>query len=543
MVPSNDSSGDNEIDPELEKEINEHAQVAFGALENGPSWLAVQEFEWLVESWTELAGPYDDHTMVQRAWLAKALLADQRPEEAAEQQRVLVAHRTAVLGPDDYATLAMRGQLAQTLARGGNPLEAIELLRPLLEDRTRLFGADDPTVFDTLGNLGEALLLAKQSEEGVEVYTDLLARRTAALGEWHPDCLRTSLNLAAGRAQRCDDDAEALDILTKNLEHQAEGEGWESESVYVSRAHIAYFHRTRGNYEEAELMYASLHEDCTQVLGAEHPLTVQYERWLANIRAEIRNLQIAEESTSSDEWWEESDEGAHWLMLDDLVRKVWGESFVALAERDAFDPENPSLTRPTPSVQDVRGFARLVASAVQLLHAEDLGALESRGLLEIGKAPVIHDGQLPSIGVDDGFGFPGVQFENNWRIRHVDGSNGFDGWSWIGDEETDIEFVQDLLQVLSMIPSSSWDQLTAARRVCLAADLGEILRISLDADSDEGCSTDLAATVLIQVCAGRNGLLDVAQLAGEALGGRRGELFFKQYIESCRRLSGRLRRA
>ncbi len=289
MVPRDDSFDDNEIDPELEEEINEHAQVAFGALENGPSWLAVQEFEWLVETWTEVAGPYDDHTMVQRAWLAKALLAANRSEEAAEQQRVLVAHRTAVLGPDDHATLAMRGQLAQTLARSGNPTEAIELLRPLLKDRTRLFGADHPTVFDTLGNLGEALLLAELPEEGVEVYADLLARRTAALGEWHPDCLRTSLNLAVGRSQCCDDDAEALDILTKNLEHQAEGKGWESDSVYVSRAHIANFHRTRGNYEEAELMYASLRDDCTQVLGEEHPLTVRYEWQLAEVRKEHRD--------------------------------------------------------------------------------------------------------------------------------------------------------------------------------------------------------------------------------------------------------------
>jgi tetratricopeptide (TPR) repeat protein len=535
MVPRDDSSGDNEIDPELEKEINEHAQVAFGALENGPSRLAVQEFEWLVETWTELAGPFDDHTMVQRAWLAKALLADQRPEEAAEQQRVLVAHRTAVLGPDDHATLAMRGQLAQTLARGGNPTEAIELLRPLLDDRTRLFGADHPTVFDTLGNLGEALLLAKQSEEGVEVYTDLLARRTAALGEWHPDCLRTSLNLAAGRSQCCDDDAEALDILTKNLEHQAEGEGWESESVYVSRAHIAYFHRNRGNYEEAELMYASLHEDCTQVLGAEHPLTVQYERWLANIRAEIRNVQIAEESTSSDEWWEggtdweDSDEGAHWLMLDDLVRKVWGESFVALLERGAFDPESPAPTSPTPGVQDVRGFARLVASAVQTLHAKDAQDFRS-GLVPISFFRTC-----------DGFTDPGSSIEENWQVRQFAGSNGFDGWIPTDSDDTDYEFVCELLQVLAMIPSASWDQLTPARRICLAADLGELIRISID--TEEGALNGLAATVLLHVCAGDGALIDAAQIAGEALEHLWGERFFAIELNSIRSLSGRLRRA
>jgi len=478
MVPRDNSDGENEIDPELEEEINEHAQVAFGALENAPFRLAVEEFEWLVETWTELAGPYDDHTMVQRAWLAKALLADQRPQEAAEQQRVLVAHRTAVLGPDDHATLAMRGQLAQTLARGGNPAEAIELLRPLLDDRTRLFGADHPTVFDTLGNLGEALLLAEQSEEAVEVYTDLLARRTAALGEWHPDCLRTSLNLAVGRSECCDDDAEALDILTKNLEHQAEGKGWESDSVYVSRAHIANFHRTRGNYDEAELMYASLRDDCTEVLGEDHPLTVRYRWKLAEVQEEHLTALTIGARTSPDEWWEGSDDEAHWRMLEVLVRQVWGERLTPLFERGAFSPENSSLTTPKPSAQNVRGFARLVASAVQLLHSEDQGA---------------------------------------------------------------VEFVQDLLQVLSMIPSSSWDQLTAARRVCLAADLGEILRISLDADSDEICPSDLAATVLVQVCAGRNGLLDVAQLAGENLGNRGDGHVFEQYIESCRTLSRRIR--
>ncbi|MBU6330715.1 MAG: tetratricopeptide repeat protein, partial [Acidobacteria bacterium] len=153
MTPRDESRRHHDIDPELAEEIDDHAQTAFGALKYGPARLAVEEFEWLVEIWTELAGEYDPHTMVQRAWLAKALVADDRPEQAAVIQRELVAARTAVLGPDDPMTLAMRGQLAQTLGRHGDPEAAIELLRPLLADRIRLFGPDHPSVFDTMGNL------------------------------------------------------------------------------------------------------------------------------------------------------------------------------------------------------------------------------------------------------------------------------------------------------------------------------------------------------------------------------------------------------
>lgn len=216
-------------------------------------------------------------------------------------------------------------------------------------------------------------------------------------------------------------------------------------------------------------------------------------------------------------------------MLDDLVRKVWAEGFVVLAESGAFDPENPSVTRPTPDVQDVRGFARLVASAVQLLHAEDAQDFRS-GILPIS-----------TFRTCDGFAVPGSSIEENWQVLQFAGSNGFDGWIPTDSDDTDHEFVCELLQVLAMIPSASWDQLTPARRICMAADLGELIRISIDID--EGALNRLAATVLVHVCAGDGALIDAAQIAGEALEYRWGEGFFAIDLNSIRSLSGRLRRA
>lgn len=195
------------IDDELADRLADLQDRGFDALENGPSSDAVRCFATLVDRWVRIAGLRDDTTMVQRAFLARALAADGQALMAAEELRRLVVDRTVVLGPDDPQTLRTRGQLGQVLARNGHADAGIEIDLVLLDDRIRLYGPDDPATFDTMGNLAEAYLNAGRVVEGRDLYAELLERRTRVLGPDDPATVRTAENLAVAQ-RRCAWDAD-----------------------------------------------------------------------------------------------------------------------------------------------------------------------------------------------------------------------------------------------------------------------------------------------------------------------------------------------
>lgn len=242
-------------------------------------------------------------------------------------------------------------------------------------------------------------------------------------------------------------------------------------------------------------------------------------------------------TTEAGEYWVDGEDDGLWAMLEDLVDQVWGERIIPLLERNAFDPMAPFAGASRPTAQNVRGFARLLAATVQLLHACPSSRTGPGGELE---TPMVW------MRTCDGFGMlPWTA--DIWQTPQLGDTNPFDGWfrndPADSDDELDPshEFVSTLLQVLSAIPSGAWSQLTVARRVCLAADLGELIRISIDLE--DSCFGTSASGVLIRVCAGDADLINVARIAGEALEHLWGPLSFAFEMEQIQELSERLLRS
>lgn len=147
-------------------------------------------------------------------------------------------------------------------------------------------------------------------------------------------------------------------------------------------------------------------------------------------------------------------------------------SRVRLPTAGPTEPATPGVL----STQDARGLARLVAAAVQHLHIELAGP------------------PLPFISV-------------------IDPTPEDDPCFW--NHRSDYRYELDLLRVLTEAPEATWSRLTPARRICLVADLGELLRIMIHLGQAEGISE--TARALAQVCDGDKDLVEVARIAGESL--------------------------
>ena len=277
------------IDDELADQMGEHQERGFHALEYGPANEAVQSFLWLVEQWNRLAGPCDEETMVQRAFLARAFARDGQVLLAADELRRLTADRAAVFGEDDPQTLRTRGQLGQVLARNGYAEDGIAVLEVLLEDRLRLYGPDAPPTFDSMGNLAEAYLLDHRYVEGRDLYADLLERRTRVLGAEHADTTRTYLNWSAARAKACADPAAAVSMLEEAVDHLEEVAGATDDSTLTARGHLADAHLRNGDPDAAVEVLKSLLIDRTMLLGPEHPDTLRSVQMLAEAESALRD--------------------------------------------------------------------------------------------------------------------------------------------------------------------------------------------------------------------------------------------------------------
>jgi hypothetical protein len=250
------------------------------ALHEGDPAVAERNFARLVELFTERAGPRFDRTLVWKAFLAKAVAAQGRLDEAVTLQRSVIADRTVELGPDHLYTLTIRGQLGQTLARHGRPAEATALLESLLADERRVLGGDHPSTLNTVGNLAEAYALAGDDERACTLYEAQLAGRTRVLGRRHRDTLLARSNLAALRARVAEPTVAVLDDLADNLAEVITHHGEDSDEAFAARGYLAEHHLRLGDGHAALAVLVPLERDRSAELGPTHPATLRSRRMI-----------------------------------------------------------------------------------------------------------------------------------------------------------------------------------------------------------------------------------------------------------------------
>jgi hypothetical protein len=93
-------------------------------------------------------------------------------------------------------------------------------------------------------------------------------------------------------------------------------------------------------------------------------------------------------------------------------------------------------------------------------------------------------------------------------------------------------FTYNLLESICVVPRESWTRLTDARRICLIADLGELLMVISELSG--GDITSRAAGALGSVCNYEDDLISFGEQAGLALPYQDGRMEFDSGIDSIR---------
>jgi Tetratricopeptide repeat len=97
-------------------------------------------------------------SLTTRQDVARMIGRQDRPAEAEQLTRDVLADRRRVLGDDHPDTLTSRAVLAWLAARQGRHAEAEELLRQLLADRNRVLGASHPDTEATRNELAQLMV-------------------------------------------------------------------------------------------------------------------------------------------------------------------------------------------------------------------------------------------------------------------------------------------------------------------------------------------------------------------------------------------------
>jgi tetratricopeptide (TPR) repeat protein len=243
------------------------------------------------------AGPDHPDTLSSRSNLALVVHDLGRLDEAAAEDRAVLAARQRVLGADHPDTLASRSNLADVLRDLGQLDEAAAEIRAILAARQRELGADHPDTLASRGNLADVLRDLGRLDEAAAEIRAILVIRQLELGPDHPDTLTSRSNLAGvlhdlGRLdEAATEDRTVLTIREREL-------GPDHPDTLTSRGNLAGVLRDLGRLDEAEAEIRAVLAARQRVLGPDHPDSLASRNnlarllrdrgWLDEAAAEVR---------------------------------------------------------------------------------------------------------------------------------------------------------------------------------------------------------------------------------------------------------------
>jgi thioredoxin-like negative regulator of GroEL len=211
-------------------------------------------------------------------------------ERMVQHHAQLAEHQAQALGIDHPTTLATRGDLAFCLSRSGRREEAVQELTVLLGDQERVFGGDHPDTMGTRTVLGSELGHTRRTEEALEQFAAMIEDFVTMRGADHPAglTLRSAYAGSLVAGDRLDEASEYLDELLEDQERALGGDHPDTlmtrhEIAVIARLQAASFTRLSGQRREAEGELSRLLDDCKELLGESHGLTitvaVRLARW------------------------------------------------------------------------------------------------------------------------------------------------------------------------------------------------------------------------------------------------------------------------
>ena len=220
-------------------------------------------------------------TFLMDTFLRSDVLGDEQRADALESVRRQAEHVRRAHPEDPHLRANLLDALGRVAASLERPLEAESLMREAYDLRLETFGDRHIEVALSLGSLG-----ALQFRRGKLAEAEDLLRRAFAIHRTLAHPTHTDVALAANdlaavlRNRGLLDEAEALHREALILRRAA---GAHTPAVAESLNNLAGIHLDRGELDAARALLEESHSIREEVLGEEHPLTVQSLANLANV--------------------------------------------------------------------------------------------------------------------------------------------------------------------------------------------------------------------------------------------------------------------
>lgn len=222
--------------------------------------------------------------------------ADFLDEQGSVEQAIfcnLRAHDIAVkeLGADSSIALNTQGDLAAGYVTAGDAQQAVLLAEKTVAGFERTVRRDDPMLLGARGTLASAYLAQGDLRRAIPLYEHVLAdlERVPAQ-EDHPRLLQARGDLARGYVI-AGEPRRAIPLYEKNLAEQTRMPGTENQRAPLeTRLALGAAHEEAGDLARALSLLEPALRDHVQILGADHPRTLQCRASLAQTHLQADDL-------------------------------------------------------------------------------------------------------------------------------------------------------------------------------------------------------------------------------------------------------------
>ncbi|UUV32216.1 tetratricopeptide repeat protein [Amycolatopsis roodepoortensis] len=245
---------------------------------------AATRLESLVSDQQRVLGSGHTDTLTSRMLLANFVGMAGDPSRAADLSTRLRGEAEQSLGPNHIRTLAVRHQICFHLWLGGEVRKALELATCLITDMEEALGSDHPHILRSrclsarfVGEVGDAA-------QAVELLEHATHDRSRVLGTDHHHVLSSRFSLAHWQARAEEHDA-ALATFTDALTRWEDVHGPGNPARLMATDGLPTAEDERlPNTPLCRKELADFLWTCQQLLGQEHPLTIDSRRLLSQLR-------------------------------------------------------------------------------------------------------------------------------------------------------------------------------------------------------------------------------------------------------------------
>ncbi|KAF2199390.1 hypothetical protein GQ43DRAFT_482494 [Delitschia confertaspora ATCC 74209] len=245
-------------------------------------WAKAQAlFEEVITKRTRILGPDNLDTLSSLSDLASVYQCRGMWRDAGELYRAIIEKKDKVLGPSHPETLDSLEDLAVQYQYDGNWDEVFKLRATVVATKMRRKGEKDPSTLASQAGLGMALFFGGMYQKARITIRDATTVRIDVLGGDHVDTLRSTadyyfMTMLGGRERAADNMWKTIELLDRML-------GYSHPTVLECICNMAFAYAENGMWDEAWKKYDLVIMIQNEVLGPNHPETIETERKLAEM--------------------------------------------------------------------------------------------------------------------------------------------------------------------------------------------------------------------------------------------------------------------